>query len=463
MSFLSLAQISFLTQKRNEAVVLLGFQQVVWRTGEQQPTPPYCGMDNLEEDLTCSVCYSLFNDPRVLPCSHTFCKSCLENVLQVSTNFSIWRPLRLPLKCPNCRSVVELPPNGVDALPVNVCLRAIIEKYQRDGQPRIPACPEHPRQPLNVYCVQDCKLICGFCLTIGQHQGHAIDNLQTAYVKERDTPAKLVERLTDRRWEEVCGLVERLEQEKARYEGLVHQDREAVLQFYQALERLLAHKKELFMKALDGANVRLACVYDPLIEKLKDMKEEQLDLISLSSCLGDEECPLTFLEKVHHLRERVDTLTQTTLPEVPSLSISPRMEDFLGEHWANVTIGRLEDGPVPKVSCHECSKGAPQSTSGQRWFRVQSLTSVALLTLFLLLVLLLWLNPVGGASLGFSLLSQISQAVKSLAAELTFPLHGSGMFLYCTLRDLSLRFRSYISALGESTYQHVAFFFKTIH
>lgn len=85
-------------------------------------------MDKLEEDLTCSVCYSLFSDPRVLPCSHTFCKACLDNLLQVSTNYSIWRPLRLPLKCPNCRSVVELPPTGVDALPTNVSLRAIIEK-----------------------------------------------------------------------------------------------------------------------------------------------------------------------------------------------------------------------------------------------------------------------------------------------------------------------------------------------
>lgn len=85
-------------------------------------------MDNLEEDLTCSVCYSLFSDPRVLPCSHTFCKTCLDNLLQASTNYSIWRPLRLPLKCPNCRSVMELPPAGVDALPTNVSLRAIIEK-----------------------------------------------------------------------------------------------------------------------------------------------------------------------------------------------------------------------------------------------------------------------------------------------------------------------------------------------
>lgn len=99
-------------------------------------------MDNLEEDLTCSVCYSLFSDPRVLPCSHTFCKTCLDNLLQVSTNYSIWRPHRLPLKCPNCRSVVELPPMGVDALPTNVSLRAIIEKV---GENRSETLPFHYR------------------------------------------------------------------------------------------------------------------------------------------------------------------------------------------------------------------------------------------------------------------------------------------------------------------------------
>ncbi|PNI78022.1 TRIM59 isoform 1, partial [Pan troglodytes] len=61
-------------------------------------------MHNFEEELTCPICYSIFEDPRVLPCSHTFCRNCLENILQASGNFYIWRPLRIPLKCPNCRS-----------------------------------------------------------------------------------------------------------------------------------------------------------------------------------------------------------------------------------------------------------------------------------------------------------------------------------------------------------------------
>ncbi|KAK2868757.1 hypothetical protein Q7C36_000628 [Tachysurus vachellii] len=417
-------------------------------------------MENLEEDLTCSVCYSLFNDPRVLPCSHTFCKACLDNVLQLSTNFSIWRPLRLPLKCPNCRSMVELPPNGVEALPVNVCLRAIIEKYQHDNEPRVPSCPEHHRQPLNVYCVQDCKLICGLCLTIGQHQGHTIDDLQTAYIKERNTPAKLVERLTDRHWEEVCGLVDKLEQEKSRQERLIKQDREAVIQYFQGLELLLEQKKEAFMKVLDNANKQLTCAYKPLIEKLKYMKEEQLEIISIISSISEDESALVFLEMVHHLRERVDILTQTELPDAPALHISPCLEEFLEEHWAKVTIGGLEDGPVPEISCDVKRPLEPEAAISQKC-TFKSLIIVTFL-IVLLFFLFFWSNLLCGASFEFSSLPQISQIVSSLAGELSFPVHGSGNFLYCLLHDLGLNINSYISAVGESTIQHVAGFFKTL-
>ncbi|MBN3310460.1 IFT80 protein, partial [Amia calva] len=311
-------------------------------------------MDNLEEDLTCSVCFSLFTDPRVLPCSHTFCKSCLENVLQVSANFSIWRPLRVPLKCPNCRNVVELPPTGVDALPTNVSLRAIIEKFQRDVQPKAPLCEEHPKQPLNMYCVQDQKLICGLCLTIGRHQHHAIDDLQTAYIKEREAPGKLMEQLTDKRWAEVCLLAENLEQQKVKCQNIIRQDKEAVAHYFEGINRILAQKKQDFLAALDQASADLSSEYDPLIEKLKDMTEEQLDLISYSATVEEEESPLAFLEKMHIFRERVSVLTKATLPEVKPLYIYPRAGDFLKQKWSSVPLGKLERGPIPQMTC--CSE-----------------------------------------------------------------------------------------------------------
>uniref|UniRef100_UPI003AAE750D tripartite motif-containing protein 59 n=1 Tax=Centroberyx gerrardi TaxID=166262 RepID=UPI003AAE750D len=429
-------------------------------------------MDNLEEDLTCSVCYSLFSDPRVLPCSHTFCKTCLDNVLQVSANYSIWRPLRLPLKCPNCRSVVELPPTGVDALPTNVSLRAIIEKYQRDSQPRPPSCPEHHRQPLNVYCVQDRQLICGLCLTVGQHQGHPIDDLQAAFIREKQTPALLLARLSDQRWAQVCELGEQLEQEKARCEGLVRKDRLAVDQFFQALEELLAQKREAYLEALDTTSAEVSRAYDPLVRRVKELQEEQLDLVSLGSSVEEEDSPLVFLENLHLFRERVEAFIKAPLPSVVALSITPRAAEYLQQHWPAMTIGSLEEAPIPKVCCcakcggqeaslgTEAGRGPSDSWVQDLWGELQPTPTMVLLGL-LLLAAALWVNPVGGASLGFSLLSQFSQMVHGLSSELTVSVYETAGSAYAAMGETVERWSSFLSTLGENAFQQLAAFFKT--
>ncbi|XP_077422653.1 tripartite motif-containing protein 59 [Vanacampus margaritifer] len=321
-------------------------------------------MDSLEEDLTCSVCYTLFSDPRVLPCSHTFCRGCLDSLLHASHNYSIWRPLRQPLKCPNCRGMVELPVTGVDALPTNVSLRAIIEKYQRDSEPRPPSCPDHPRQPLNMYCVQDRKLICGLCLTVGQHQGHAIDDLQAAFAREKQTPSLLLARLSENRWAQVCELGEQLVQEKAHCEAVVRQDRQEVIQFFYTLETALARKRQAYLEVLDKALSEVSRAHDPLIHRVKELQEEQLDLVSLATSVEEEDSPLVFLEKVHVFRERVDDFTGASLPSALKLSVTPQAADYLRRHWAAVTLDSLDEAPVPKVCCYIRCGNVPAEAHG---------------------------------------------------------------------------------------------------
>ncbi|GAA6225813.1 tripartite motif-containing protein 59 [Lates japonicus] len=421
-------------------------------------------MDNLEEDLTCSVCYSLFSDPRVLPCSHTFCKTCLDNLLQVSTNYSIWRPLRVPLKCPNCRSVMELPPAGVDALPTNVSLRAIIEKYQRDSDPRPPSCPEHNRQPLNMYCIQDRQLICGLCLTVGQHQGHAIDDLQAAFIREKQTPSRLLARLSEQRWVQACELGEQLEQEKARCEGLVRQDRQEVNQFFQTLEAVLARKRQAYLEALDKAAAEVSQAYDPLIHRVKELQEEQLDLVSLGSSVEEEDSPLVFLEKAHLFRERVEEFIKTPLPSVLNLSVNPRAAEYLQQHWPAVTVGSLEEAPIPKVSCCTRCGGAEAEARGDEsdpWRELRP-TSFAVLLGLLLLLAVLWANPVGGASLGFSLLSRFSQLVHGLGSELITSVWDTAGSAYTVAEAAVERCGTQLSSVGEKAFQQLAALFKTL-
>ncbi|XP_054839056.1 tripartite motif-containing protein 59 [Eublepharis macularius] len=320
-------------------------------------------MHHFEEELTCSICYSIYEDPRVLPCSHTFCRNCLESVIQLSSNFSIWRPLRLPLKCPNCRSIVEIPPSGTDSLPINFALKAIIEKYQQEDCPDVATCSEHYRQPLNVYCLLDKKLVCGHCLTIGKHHGHPIDDLQSAYLKEKETPSKLLEQLTDKHWSKVCLLIENLEEQKAQCEIIVQEDKKTVLQYFKRLNDALDHKKQALLTALDGLNTQIAEEYEPLIERMKGIREEQLELMSLNTSVQEEESPLLFLEKIEDVRQRVKTLKEKPLPSIKPVEIYPRIGQVLKDVWTKTEISQINKIVTPQIKlipkgkvCHGCEK-----------------------------------------------------------------------------------------------------------
>ncbi|KAI8507001.1 hypothetical protein Bbelb_154400 [Branchiostoma belcheri] len=54
-----------------------------------------------EEFLTCAVCMGLYEDPKLLPCFHTFCRKCIESVANNSGGRRF--------KCPLCRVNVMLP------------------------------------------------------------------------------------------------------------------------------------------------------------------------------------------------------------------------------------------------------------------------------------------------------------------------------------------------------------------
>lgn len=290
---------------------------------------------------------------------------------------------------------------------------------------------------------------------------------------EKQAPARLLARLSDQRWAQVCELGEQLQKEKALCESLVKKDRQAVEKFFLSLDLLLARKRENFLGALDAVSVEISLAYDPLIHKVKDIQEEQLDLVSLGSSVEKEDSPLVFLDKVHMFRERVDALVKAPLPSVTHLSITPRAAEFLQQHWPAVTIGKLGEGPVPQVSC--CTKpdgqgpedgpqaGGDQAGAQSKDFllQLQPTAPVVLLGLLLLLVVV-WLNPVGGASLGFSLLSQLSQVVHGLGSELTGSLWKTVGVLYAEMEQVLERCSSALSTLGESIYQQLASFYKSL-
>ncbi|KAM3873273.1 tripartite motif containing 35-28 [Diretmus argenteus] len=114
----------------------------------------------LQEDLTCPVCQGIFRDPVLLPCSHSFCRDCLE------------RSWRMNKKCPVCRHPFE-----ADHAITNRALNSACESFTKEKNWRRPQkrsddlCYLHQRE-LQLYCVHDEEPVCVECVTL--HATHQL-------------------------------------------------------------------------------------------------------------------------------------------------------------------------------------------------------------------------------------------------------------------------------------------------
>ena len=71
--------------------------------------------------VTCSVCYEVYNEPKILPCHHTYCKKCLERLFQSSEE---------QIMCPQCREDIPRYMNE-DSFPPAFVINNLMELYRR--------------------------------------------------------------------------------------------------------------------------------------------------------------------------------------------------------------------------------------------------------------------------------------------------------------------------------------------
>ena len=76
----------------------------------------------IEEEITCSICGDLFTDPKTIPCLHTFCKQCIEKSIESN------KKMASVLCCPLCRAPL---PQDVDvtSAPTNFTINRLVEIF----------------------------------------------------------------------------------------------------------------------------------------------------------------------------------------------------------------------------------------------------------------------------------------------------------------------------------------------
>ncbi|CAL9690583.1 unnamed protein product [Knipowitschia caucasica] len=118
----------------------------------------------LSEELACSICLSLFTEPVVLLCGHSFCRECISKFL-----------FNQP-QCPTCRG-----PAQAQDLRSSHVLKTLVEKakettkqkleYRLDKERAEFLCLEHDEK-LKLFCITDQQLICVICRDSHKHDRH---------------------------------------------------------------------------------------------------------------------------------------------------------------------------------------------------------------------------------------------------------------------------------------------------
>ncbi|XP_072331286.1 zinc-binding protein A33-like [Scyliorhinus torazame] len=147
---------------------------------------------NLSEDLTCSVCQSVFVEPVRLDCEHNFCKSCIQK---------FWGKQRQAVSCPECQQVLPRRSFTSNKVLVNLCEktrqlelkleqdRSLCEEewgnLREDTESELSLCEEH-REKLILFCEVDEILICAKCVDSPVHSAHRFLPSQTAIQTYKD-------------------------------------------------------------------------------------------------------------------------------------------------------------------------------------------------------------------------------------------------------------------------------------
>lgn len=114
-----------------------------------------------EEDLSCPVCCEIFQDPVLLPCSHSFCRSCLEHFWESAVFRS----------CPVCRRKASKKSPLSNRALKNLCEAFQLGRGQGSASGSNTLCWRHGEK-LKLFCLVDQEPICVVCQASKMHKGH---------------------------------------------------------------------------------------------------------------------------------------------------------------------------------------------------------------------------------------------------------------------------------------------------
>ncbi|XP_042346388.1 tripartite motif containing 35-28 [Plectropomus leopardus] len=243
---------------------------------EEMPEEPL----PLQQDLTCPVCQGIFQDPVLLPCTHSFCRECLQRSFQFSK------------KCPVCRDVFEEGQSISNRALSSACETFLKQSNSRTNRKR--ACNEDTcklhLKPLELYCEKDEEPVCVDCVTL--HNTHRLWSLREgAPMCKKELSFKV--QIFEKKVESYKKMSRKLSNavEYIKYQaGLAERQIKAE---FERLHTALVTEEALRLKALASEEeLKIAAIQELINNTNKDI--EALNKLSdtLKKEMGNEDLPL---------------------------------------------------------------------------------------------------------------------------------------------------------------------------
>ncbi|KAM5170351.1 E3 ubiquitin/ISG15 ligase TRIM25-like [Mantella aurantiaca] len=281
----------------------------------------------LSAELECSVCLNTYTDPVTLKCGHNFCRVCIDRTLDTQKESGCY-------SCPECRAKFRERP----ALQRNITLCNIVENlFAQPSQPQsgvfctycvdfpvsaVRSClhcevslcdkhlkvhkksPEHiltdptsslenrkcsvHKEVLKYFCTEDDICVCMSCCMIGGHKGHAMESLDEASGKKKETLRNVLLKLLTTR-EETEERVRSLQEHRRKVEEEAAGDTERVTALFIDLRRRLEVLEKRVLREISGRAERDSM---SIVERIRDL-EIKKDELSRKMRHIEELCNMT--------------------------------------------------------------------------------------------------------------------------------------------------------------------------
>ena len=347
-------------------------------------------LQNIKQQVNCSICLDTYNEPKIISCFHTFCCECLEKHARTSQKEGKFR-------CPMCQAAIDLPEgNRFDRLPNSffhnsllsllsirqsgdassitcsqcrktnpqmyycfdcgrfMCLDCFnahqllsatfeghkvtpvkdfkVEDYEAVLK-RQPFCSQefHEREVTRFFCLECQVCICQIC-RVTDHQNHEVVLLEKAALEEKDNimcGAKLIRNKES----ELCEVVKQFEETISKLESNVATAKREVSQ---VAEEVIAEIREREREAIDS----LEATRVSILERINSAKQEVESLVKQMKQAADfgenlvqKSSSSDVMQNKETLKQKFEELGGVEVPKhqqktFVQFSVAPRLVDW---------------------------------------------------------------------------------------------------------------------------------------